>query len=195
MNGGRTGRIDTRMMGEGTEGEGVLQVCWVIAPVVSAPAIKCWHWRMFSKTVWTGDARDQSMIKTDEIQCLTSSFIRFIPAIRGSDNVVNQLRLFTCRGNKPCRGRIPYLHCISRGTAAHSGSRTIRSGEGWSGSIAPAVKYYMWITPLSEPRMAGIVQVWRMKYEGWIKEQNTLNIDGQDIQDNEFLSCSSCISM
>jgi len=32
------------------------------------------------------------MIKTDEIQCLTSSVIRFIPTIRGSDNVVVQLR-------------------------------------------------------------------------------------------------------
>ena len=30
--------------------------------------------------------RDKSIMKADGIQCLTSSFIRFIPTIRGSDN-------------------------------------------------------------------------------------------------------------
>ena len=34
----------------------------------------------------------KSMIKADEIHYLTSSFIRFIPTIRGSDNVVYRLR-------------------------------------------------------------------------------------------------------
>ncbi len=51
-------------------------------------------------TVRTVDARDKSMITTDELHCLPSSFIRFIPAIRGSDNVVEHCCLprFHSRG-------------------------------------------------------------------------------------------------
>ena len=68
-----------------------LNELWLGKHGTIASATKYHNREWLLKTVWTGDARDKSVITTDVIQCVTSSCIIIIMRITGSDNGVNQL--------------------------------------------------------------------------------------------------------